>query len=279
LVKTFLNIQHDRLKERKENQMTRTRNLVTTALITLILAISCLSTVALADGAPSLNKTEATVKKGKKVKMKVTGVGKKTAKKTKWTVSDKKVLSLSKKRGKAVTVKAKTSGVAVVTAKCAGQTLNCVFTVGSGKRVNGKTQAKLNAITQAKAVAVAPVTAPTATVTTSPTQADDDEDDEDDEDYTEDFTIAFDTDTIKTDHTIDTVNIAGHLVITPQRITPYAVTYTCSTPGILDMDDPYYAEILTNETGIYTITATTKGGQTATCTLEIVEPNFDDDPC
>ncbi len=65
---------------------------------------------------PKLSKTKVTVKKGKKVTIKVKG---KKVKKTTWSVNKKgkKVVSLSKKKKKSVVIKGKKKGKATVTAK------------------------------------------------------------------------------------------------------------------------------------------------------------------
>ena len=97
-----------------------------------------------ASAAPVLSKTSVRMKVGKKKKIKLQGLSRRKAKKVRWHTSDKKVVSLSTKKGSTVRVRGNRSGVAAVWAKYKGQVYVAVVKVGTGTRFTKKTRAILD---------------------------------------------------------------------------------------------------------------------------------------
>ncbi|MBO5089206.1 MAG: hypothetical protein J6C01_11060 [Lachnospiraceae bacterium] len=101
-----------------------------TFVICLFLALAIVpGSVAEAKAKPKLSATKKTMYVGNTYKIKL----KNASSKVKWKTSKKSVVSISKKKGKSITLKAKKAGLAIITATYKKRTYKCKITVKKKK--------------------------------------------------------------------------------------------------------------------------------------------------
>ena len=105
--------------------MKNTIKRIVSVTLALMLAVTLLPMSAQAASKPKLNKTKATIYVGSSTTLKVKGVSG-TAK---WSIKDKKIVSVKKTGGKSCKVTGKKAGKTTVTAKIGKKTVKCTVTV------------------------------------------------------------------------------------------------------------------------------------------------------
>lgn len=101
-------------------------------LFAFALALMISGMVSEAKEKPKLTANKKSVKVGQTYHLKLEGVSRKA--KVKWKTSKKSVVSIAKKKGNIVTLKAKKKGTAVVTAAYKQKRYKCKITVRKRKR-------------------------------------------------------------------------------------------------------------------------------------------------